>query len=202
MTRRFSRIGWIAVCSVCFLAALPGCFGNNSLPPTVTIDLPDGSQTQATLGSGVIALANTTWDFFRVANNAQGISFVTVRFGPAGNLERFDDNTIASSIFGSTILFDGQRHDTSQPGLQYAAATFGAETSDSMGFAFQARLTGFIAGIEGADATATATAEFDPNDPNVVTGTFTFTSRVTLLDIPEGNIDDEFSFRGERVVEP
>ena len=36
----------------------------------------------------------------------------------------------------------------------------------------------------------------DPNDPNVVRGTFAYSTRVTLISIPEANQDDEFSFLG------
>lgn len=191
----------LMLCAVSGLVFSAGACGGNGLPSEVTIELPDGTEVSTTLGSGVISLADTTWDFYRVANTGQGIAFVRVQFGSQGELAMFENNTIASSIFGDTIIFDGQRHNTSQVGLQYAAATFGAETADATGFTFEARLTGFAAGLEAATATATAVAEFDPDDPDTVMGTFTFTSRVTLLDIPEGNIDDEFSFVGQRVVD-
>lgn len=182
------------------LLVMVGC-GGSSAPSAVTIELPDGTEVRATQGSGVITLADSQWDFFRTSSTAQGTAFVRIQFGSAGELTRFDNNTIASAIFGSTLIFDGVRHNTTQAGLQYSAATFGAETSDSSGFAFEGRLTAFAAGLEAASATASASGTFDPDDPDVMTGTFTFRSRVTLLDIPEGNIDDSFTFIGRRVTE-
>lgn len=179
-----------------------GCFGGgNSLPDSVTVALPDGTTVDATLGSGVLALADTTWDFTRVADNARGDAFARINFGPEGELASFENNTLASNIFGSTLVFDGQRHDTQQPAVQYAAATYGAETSDATGFTFEVRLTAFAAGFQAATATVSASAEFDPDDPNTVRGTFIFSSRVTLISIPGGNQDDTFSFEGRRVIE-
>ena len=180
-----------------------GCNGGarNGLPNTVTVTLPDGSEIDATQGAGVIALADTTWDFFRVASTAQGTAFVRVQFGSEGELGRFEDNTIAREIFGETLIFDGERHNTTQAGLQYAAATYGAESADSMGFSFASRITAFAVGLTAANAEASAVAEFDADDPNTVRGTFSFSSFVTLLDIPEGNQEQEFSFVGRRVTD-
>ncbi len=200
MSSRLLRTLLVLICPATFFAMAAGCgMGNNGLPQTVTVELPDGTTTEATLGSGVITLADTTWDFFNSGSNAQGAAFVRVKFDSEGSLSRFDNNTIAREIFGDTLIFDGQRHATSQEGLEYAAATFGAETSDSSGFTFETELTAFAAGFEAASATATAQAEFDPDDPNVVRGTFSFVSEVTLLDYPEGNIDDTFNFTGRKV---
>lgn len=190
----------IAIFTTALLVTV-GCGGGSSVPSAVTIELPDGTEVRATQGSGVITLADSQWDFFRTASTAQGAAFVRIQFGSQGELTRFDNNTIASEIFGSTLIFDGARHNTTQQGLQYAAATFGAETSDSSGFAFQGLLTAFAAGLEAATATATASGTFDADDPDTMRGTFTFSSRVTLLDIPEGNIDDSFTFVGRRVTE-
>ena len=155
------------------------------------------------MGSGVISLADSDWDFFRGTGDPGGAAFVRVRFGSDGNLESFLDNTIASEIFGSEIVFDGQRHATAQPPLEYAAATYGAETSDSTGFTFEGRLSAYAAGFEAATATATAMAEFDDSDPNIVRGTFSFTSQVLLFAemFPQGNMDDEFLFVGRRVID-
>lgn len=179
-----------------------GCGGSrNGLPNTVTVTLPDGSMTDATLGAGVIALADTTWDFFRAASNAQGAAFVRVKFGPEGQLDRFENSTIASQIFGETLIFDGERHNTTQSGLTYAAATYGAESTDSSGFAFAGRVTAFAVGLTAATADASAVAEFDADDPNTVRGVFTFSSQTTLIDIPEANQEDEFNFVGRRVVD-
>jgi len=172
----------------------------NGLPSTVLVTLPDGTQVDATQGAGVITLADSTWDFYRTASNAQSTAFMRVAFGSEGELTRFENNTIASEIFGETLIFDGARHNTTQAGLQYAAATFGAETSDSTGFAFVGQLIAFAAGFQAAEAEATASAEFDPDVPDTIRGMFTFMSVVTLLDVPEGNQSDEFNFIGRRVT--
>ena len=182
------------------LALLVGCGATaTSLPSVVTVELPDGSTVEADQGSGVPSLEDSKWEFFRTAGNLQGAAFVTVVFDDDGALSRFENNTIASEIFGNTILFDGKRHNTTRQGLQYAAATYGAETADASGFAFEGHLEAFAGGLSAANATAIASAEFDPNDPDIVRGTFSFSSRVTLLNIPEGDQDDEFSFFGRRV---
>ncbi|MHC5108700.1 MAG: hypothetical protein ACYTHJ_02330 [Planctomycetota bacterium] len=182
-----------------FALGMAGCNPRNGLPATVDVELPDGTVVETTLGSGVISFADSSWQFFRTSN--QNTPFVTVVFGSDGELVAFEDNTIATSIFGDTILFDGTEHPTSQAGLSYAAATFGAQTSDAQGFAFDGEVTAFAAGIQAAEATASASGEFDGDDVDTVRGTFTFSSRVTLLDIPEGNLDDEFTFIGRRVVD-
>ena len=179
-----------------------GCPSSQSaLPGSLTIDLPDGTSVVVERGSGAPSLANSHWQFFRVANNAQSQAFVTIGFGPDGELESFEENTIAPEIFGDTILFDGQRHSTTQQGVEYAAATYGAETADAGGFAFEGRLTGFFSGFQAATATATASADYDPGDPDTVRGTFSFSTRVTITSIPEANMDDEFPFEGRRVIE-
>ena len=185
-----------------FCLVLPGCAGKPPVPSSVDVVLPDGTTVTATMGSGVISLANSVWGFCRSATNPDCLNpFMVVHFNSTGSLESFQDNTIASQIFGDTILFDGIAHNTAQAGLQYVAATFGAETSDSSGFTFEGRLTGLAAGFEAATATATATAEFDPVDPDVVFGTFSFSSEILLFPemFPGGNIDDSFPFAGRRL---
>jgi hypothetical protein len=183
--------------------SLAGCGSaqRSGLPETVTIELPDGTTVEADQGAGAPSLADSRWEFFHTSSSAQGIAFVTITFGAEGNLESFEDNTIAPEIFGDTIVFDGQRHSTAQQGLQYAAATFGAETADATGFAFEGRLTAFAAGIQAAKGTATASATYDPDDPDTVVGTFTFSTRVTIASIPDANMDDEFAFVGHRLTE-
>ncbi len=188
----------IAIVTTALLVTVGCGGGQSSVPSAVTVELPDGTEVRATQGSGVITLADSEWDFFRTGSAS---AFVRIQFGSSGELTRFDNNTIASNIFGSTLIFDGVVHNTTQQGLQYVAATFGAETADSTGFAFEGHLTGLAAGLEAATATATASGTFDADDPNTMTGDFSFNSRVTLLDIPEGNIDDEFTFVGRRVTE-
>jgi hypothetical protein len=199
------RVGFrnVLVFTAAFGFSLAGCGSaqRSGLPETVTIELPDGTTVEADQGAGVASLANSRWEFFRTSSSAQALAFVTIIFGPEGNLESFEDNTIAPEIFGDTIVFDGQRHSTTRQGLQYAAATFGAETADATGFAFEGRLTAFAAGIQAAKGTATASATYDPDDPDTVVGTFTFSTRVTIASIPDANMDDEFAFVGHRLTE-
>ena len=196
---------WFLSCVVpasLVLFVLPGCGSRRaSLPSSVIVELPDGTTAEVDQGAGAASLANSKWQFFRTAGSAQGLSFVTIVFGPEGNLESFENNTIASEILGTTIIFDGQLHSASQQGLQYAASTYGAETADGTGFTFEGRMTAFAAGIRAGEATANATGTFDPDDPDTMTGTFSFSMRVTLLSIPEANQDDEFSFIAHRVQE-
>jgi hypothetical protein len=191
------------VVAACLLISLIGCGSANrsGLPESVTLELLDGTIIEVEQGAGAASLANSQWQLFRTSPSAQSLAFVTINFGPEGNLESFENNTLAQEIFGDTILFDGQRHNTSQQALQYAAATFGAETDDATGFTFEGRLAAFAAGIQVATATATTTASYDPNDPDTVEGTFTFSSRATISSIPNGNTDFEFTFVGRRVTD-
>ena len=203
MRRTVQRIGFFAVLLALAGLATTGCGSRNSVPSSVPVTLPDGTTVNVTMGAGVISLADTVWDFYHVAGNLQGAAFVRIRFDSEGSLAGFENNTIASEIFGDTVLFDGQTHETSQAGLSYAAATYGAETSDSTGFTFEGRLTAYAAGFEAAAVTATAMAEFDPEDPNVVRGTFSYTSEVLMFAdmFPQGNMEDEFPFMGQRVID-
>ena len=203
MRRNPSSLICLVVLPALAALVLTGCGARGGVPDSVPVTLPDGTTVNVTMGAGVIALADTVWDFYRVAGNAQAAPFVRIRFDSEGSLAGFENNTIASELLGSEILFDGEVHPTSQPGLSYAAATYGAETSDSTGFAFEGRLTAYAAGLEAARVTASAMAEFDPEDPNVVRGTFAFTSEVLMFAemFPEGNMDDEFPFMGQRVVD-
>ncbi len=192
----------VVACCFVFAVVASGCgSANNGLPSTITVELPDGTAEVVTLGSGVVSFADSEWQFFQTSPAAQGLPFATIIFGPDGELEAFENSTIANSIFGSNVYFDGALHPTAQTGLSYAAATFGAQTADAKGFAFEGRITAFAAGLEAASATATAVGEFEGDDINTVRGTFTFSSRVTLLNIPEGNMDMSFDFMGTRVVD-
>lgn len=196
---RFAVTALTILGAAVFVLCLPGCGGQAGLPDTVTIELPDGTTQEVTLGAGVPSLANSTWEFERAADTAQSTVFLTISFGPEGNLDRFEGNTIAPHIFGDTILFDGERHSTNQPGLSYAAATYGAETNDASGFAFEGILTAFAGGIQAANASASASGTFDPSDPDRMTGTFAITTEVTLTQIPGANVDDSFNFVANRV---
>jgi hypothetical protein len=184
------------------LIIVAGCIGRSTnLPSSVTVELPDGTTVEAEAGSGAPSLADSQWQFFRTEGSAQSLAFATIHFGPQGELASFSDSTIASNIFGSEIIFDGQRHSARQKGLQYAASTYGAETATADGIAFEGRVTAFFGDFAVGNATASAAAAFDPEDSNIMVGTFAFSTRVTLIDIPEGNTDAEFSFIGRRVLE-
>jgi len=202
MRHQMLRIPKLLLTPVLAMIALVGCGSVNSgLPSSVTVELPDGTTTEVEQGTGAPSLADSEWQFYRTAGAAQGMAFMRITFGPVGNLENFEDNSIAPEIFGSSIRFDGRRHNTTQKGLQYAASTYGAETSDGTGFTFEGRLTAFAAGLQAGYATATASGTFDPEDQNTMTGTFTYSTRVTLISMPEANVDDEFIFIAHRVVE-
>ncbi|RME41994.1 MAG: hypothetical protein D6788_00010 [Planctomycetota bacterium] len=199
MSRMILRI---VLCTVVILfvhTVVTGCGFAASLPDTVTVTLPDGSTAEVDQGAGVPSLANTTWDFFNTGQAGQNLAFVRIHFDENGALSSFENNTIAQEIFGSTIRFDGQRHDTTQKGIAYEASTFGAETSDGSGFAFEGRMFAFVAGIKAGEASASAQGVFDAADPNLMTGTFTFPTEVTLINIPEANISDSFAFLARRV---
>lgn len=99
------------------------------------------------------------------------------------------------------ILFDGEKHETAMSRVAYAASTYGAETVDGSGFVFAGRMTAWYGPIVVGEATATATATFDPDDPNTMTGTFAFTTELTFFEIPEAEIDEEFFFVAHKVVE-
>jgi len=202
MSSQFVGLRQGLVAAACLSFSFVGCGSSAStdLPKTVTLELLDGTIIEVEQGAGAASLANSQWQFFQTSPSAQALAFVTVNFGPEGNLKSFENNTIAQEIFGDTIVFDGQRHNTTQQGLQYAAATFGAETGDATGFTFEGRLAAFAAGIEVATATATTTAAYDANDPDTVEGTFTFSSRVTISSIPDGDTDFAFTFVGRRVT--
>lgn len=175
-----------------------------AIPGSVTLTLPDGTTTTVTLGAGVASLADSTWEFFVTGQlslaPAQAIPFVVISFGPNGELTRFDQNTFSPEIFGDTIYFDGKRHNTNQAGLSYTAGTYGAETSDATGFSFEGRLTAFAAGINAANATATASGTFDANDPDTMTGEFSFSVRVTITSIPGANTDQAYTYIAHRVT--
>ena len=205
--RRNALAVWTIVAAV-VPVALTGCGSSGTgLPSTVAVTLPDGTEVTVERGAGAASLADSVWQFFRTADNAQGAAFLTLRFGPAGELERFEDNTIAQEILGSTVIFDNTRRDTGIPGLEYAAATFGAETSDATGFSFEARLNVFAPVIGAvASGNANATGVRDPDDPDMMSGTFSFDFTVSSLassvlgdSISEDDLSGNFSFIAQRL---
>ncbi len=184
-------------------AVLAGCgSGPSDVPGSVMVQLPDGTEVRAPLGSGVSRLADTQWDLFAASPTAQGIPFLRIRFNPNGSLRSFVDNTFAPEILGSTLLFDGRRHETKQFGLAYTAATYGAQTADGLGFGFQGRATAFAAGlVEAATARASATAMLDPDDATILRGVFTFSIHVKITGIPTPPAQDPINFVGYLVTE-
>jgi hypothetical protein len=197
--RVFRMIGILGVAALA-TAVLTGC-GGSSLPSTVIVDLPDGTSVEVEEGAGVASLTNTSWRFFRSTGAAQGLPFLTISFGPEGNLAGFSNNTIAPEVFGPEILFDGEQHATAMDGVTYAASTYGAETVDGSGFAFAGRMTAWFGPIVAGEATATATGTFDPDDPNTMTGTFAYTTEINFVEIPGAEMDEEFFFIAHKVIE-
>ena len=198
---QISRVSTLVMITMVTVTLVSGCTGS-SIPESVTITLPDGTQTEATLGSGVLSLANTTWAFY-AGSVITGTPFVVINFGPEGNLETFEDNTLAQEVFGDTIIFDGQRHNTTYPGLSYEAATYGAETSDATGFSFVGQLNAFVIILgEVANGSAEATGTFDPNDPGIMTGDFSFDIIITveIPGVPTENTSESFTFIAQKVA--
>lgn len=206
-SHRIVRLSVILCLSLVCAGLMPGCGGGaaDAIPETTIVELPDGTTQEVSLGAGVASLANTTWRFNRVVGDGF-VPFATVSFGPQGNLTSFENNTLAPEIFGDTLLFDGKEHATSQQGLTYVAGTFGAETNDATGFAFEAVLAAFF-GIAGQVATGNANASgtFDADNPDRMTGTISINTEVTLplgITFPgaeDANVDEEFAFFGVRL---
>jgi hypothetical protein len=198
--RKLIGFGGPAV-SLMVLAGVAGCgaISGGTLPATVLVELPDGTAVEVEQGAGVPSLADTTWQFFQTAGNAQTTVFLTITFGENGNLERFDENSIAPEVFGDTIVFDGVRYNTLQPGVTYEATTYAASTADGSGFAFEGRLVAFAAGLSAATSNATASGYFDPEDPSVMTGTFDISTRSTFPGFEQLNSDVSITFLARRV---
>lgn len=193
----------IPVIALAIILIAAGCnAGTNGLPTTIEVELPDGTTVNVEAGGGAAKLADSTWDFINTANAGQGLPFVRIVFGENGNLSRFENSLLTQDVFGADVVFDGQRRATQQKGLEYAANTFGAQTADGTGFSFEGRLTAFFAGIQVGLGTASAIGTFDPDDPDTMTGTFTFTSSLTIpIEIPNAEQDIEFTFVARRIVE-
>lgn len=201
MSKWLSRLSVTIVVSLLAVASWSGCgSAGGSLPQAVTVTLPDGTQVEVTEGAGAPSLANSKWQFFRVAANGQSSAFATIIFGPTGNLQKFENNKLAENLFGDEVVFDSTRRATKQAGLTYSAATYGAETTDSTGFTFEGRFTAYFSGLAAGQAQASASANYDEDDPNTVNGVFHFVTRTTLpIEIPGANQEDTFPFVGQRV---
>lgn len=202
MTRQIIRGLCVLTVSAATVLLMTGCGNMNSLPSTVVVELPDGTTITVEQGAGVPSLADSSWDFTQTSPAGQSITFVRVTFGPDGELQRFDNSTLASNVFGDAIIFDGQRRPTAEAGFEYAATTFGAATEDGTGFTFQAVMTAFFSGLLVGEANITATGTFDPDDSDVMSGMFSFTTELTIpIQIEGANISQEFAFSAQRVVE-
>ncbi len=186
------------------LLLVTGCgFGGTSMPDEIEITLPNGETLAATIGTGVPSLANSEWVVYRVSENGnRGGAVLTMVFNDEGGLDGFSNSTIASSVFGSEIVLDGQKHSTTQPNLDYAGSTYGAENAS--GLAFEARIKAYYSGILAAKATAVATAAFVEDDPDTMIGYFEFSSHATILQDTElgqqAEQEDNFDFIADRVT--
>ena len=68
LTRRLS----IASLALLIITMVGGCgLGAPDVPKLTTVTLPDGTQIQATLGSGVISLADSKWKVFQAVTGGQ-----------------------------------------------------------------------------------------------------------------------------------
>lgn len=189
----------VSALSLVALIALTGCgFG----PQTFAFELPDGTILIVPSRSGPESLANSAW---ALIDAATGTTIVTIRFGPAGNIERFENNTIAQDVLGSTLIFDGRRHDTSIPLVEYEAVAFGAPIS-ATGFVFHAEMTALAPLVgEVASGVADVSGEVDP-ETDIMMGTLSFEFELSSLasrfvDVPEESLTGEFVFTATRVVE-
>ncbi len=185
--------------SLASLIALTGCFGSVS-PSTFDLVLPDGTTVTVSPGSVVESLANSAW----ALTDAAGTPIVTIRFGAAGNLERFENNTIAGGVLGSTLIFDGRRHDTDIPLVEYEAVAFGAPASDT-GFVFHAEISALAPLVgEVAAGFADASGEVDP-ETDIMTGELSFDIELSSLASNVAGISGEnlgrepFEFTATRV---
>lgn len=193
MHKMLCGTGALVSVSVMTLGMLAGCGATaNPLPKEVSVVLPDGTTTDAVIGSGPQSLANKQLSLRRTLPSGQGFQFIRIVFNDQGGVSEFADNTIAPEIFGTSIILDGKGHSTQQAGLSYSGGVYGAETNDGSGIAFEARIKGFAAGLQAASATASATATWE--DDGTLVGTFSYSTRVTLVDIPNANQDATFSF--------
>lgn len=189
----------IALCSVGLLL-LAGCSGGG-LPSSIELELPDGTVVSAEQGSGVPSLAEKSIVVYRlVGDNRQTTPALILELNENGSIESIADNTLAADVFGDELILDGARHNTTQSGLTYAAATYGAEDTTG-GLAFEMRLQAYFAGLSAAHGFANATGEYV--DEDTIEGTFTFVSEVTLLAnspiAEQGNQNDTFEFSADVV---
>ncbi len=169
-----------------------GCgIGGAALPEGVSVRLPDDSTAQAALGVGPQSLANSSWEFFRAADDRL---ITRVRFNADGGVEElFDNRAVAAEVFGAQILCDGKSHATQTEGLTYSAGSYGAENAS--GFSFQMRAVAKYTGIEVGTGTATISGS---HDGQRMDGTFGFKTTLTSIAatiLPkEAAASDEFAF--------
>lgn len=198
--------GMMRIClSVAFpvvaVTTLVGCNGNIG-PVEETLTLPDGTEVTVGQDDGAVSLANSRWEL-----RNGGTPFVTIVFDAGGNLTTFVDFTLASDVLGSELILDNKKHPTGITGVEYSAITFEAETADGMGFTFRTLISASVPIFgEIASATATATSQLDPGDPNIMTGDFVFDvtfdippSLLGLVPVPVEDIHEDLDFTAFRV---
>lgn len=200
-TKSITAIALI-VATFAIVPSLGGCGAAATVPDELEITLPDGTTTNATLGSGVISLANSEWVVTRNFATGQGVPFVRFVFNENGGITEFRDNSIAPEIFGDTLFFDGARHETNQPGISYEAGVFGAGTEDGTGVTFVVRVAAFAVGLQVASAEASVVATIV--DDSTMSGTLSFSIEITdlvtsFIDLGNFVDNDEFEFTATRL---
>jgi hypothetical protein len=114
---------------------LPTGCADNSLPGSLQLLWPDGSNFEAPLGSGAPSLANSTWDVFPgpILGPAP-IAIARVTFGDAGQVVSFEAapdfvGSIPTDLPGITtmLIADGVPRDL-VPGVSYVGGAYGGQT--------------------------------------------------------------------------
>ena len=201
MLHGMARICLAIMFPIVAMTTLVGCNGNIG-PETETLTLPDGTVVTVGQDDGAVSLADSRWEL-----RNGGTPFVTFVFDDGGNLTTFTDFTLASDLLGSELILDGKKHSTGLPLVEYSAITFEAETDDGTGFTFVTLISAFAPIIgEIASATATATSQLDPDDPDIMTGDFVFdvtfdipSLLLSLVPVPVEDIHMDLDFTAFRV---
>lgn len=146
-----------------------GCFGPPDLPAELEVVLPNDARQTATVNSGVVAFANSTWDVFRTDEADEpagddappgpygglinggflervepGGLVYTARFGEQGQAVEVTENVFyLPEVFGRRLIIDGEFHGTNVLGLEYAAAAFGVTRENQFGVAIPAEVRFF-----------------------------------------------------------
>lgn len=200
--------------------ATTGCFGPPDLPAELEVVLPDDVRQAAPINSGPESFANGVWQARRAPIDD---SVETPAMSPYGGLltggllERvavdalmfrghFDEAGVATGVtdnhyylpnlLGDELPIDNQFHGTRVPGLTFAAASYGAQVDDQVGFAIPAEVRLF--GIQVSKVIVYAWGTLDETETRV-DGIFGYTSDLNL--IPElilGSGGDQYPFYAAR----